>query len=332
MALFVGDFNRCSFRYESGTYASPMATANWIGMVQNHELDENKNVISLRFTGNSDRNVDQFVDGPEDYTGTVSYFPQDWKGLMFTLGSNVDAGSPSPYTHVISETNSNNTNAFTSGTNAPFISFTVQDEQRFNPTGLNFIRTIKGGMVDSYTINMTQGEPLSCELGYVAQSVDFSSGVGLTVTDPGTRPFMWHDARVHIPSGTVYAETRDVTVTINNNLDPRRYVNTADGKLIDRPIPNNREYEISMTFDGNTTRTPTVYEQYLKSGTEFNMMIEVNAGTGTRDAYMVFSGCKLTDFSAPTGNESTVNEQTFTIKPKSMSVNINDTIFRYNPW
>ena len=64
---------------------------------------------------------DKFVDGPRDVTGTLSFFPQDWKFLAFTLGSNVDAGAPSPFTHTMSETNSADGNAFTSGVFCPFV-------------------------------------------------------------------------------------------------------------------------------------------------------------------------------------------------------------------
>src|SRR3990167_3539006 len=103
MSRFIGDSNKVLFKYESGTYASASGTGQWIGLVQDHSIDENENTVSLRYLGGGDRNVQAFTDGPREVEGTFTFFPQDWKFLMFALGSNVDAGSPSPYSHTISE-------------------------------------------------------------------------------------------------------------------------------------------------------------------------------------------------------------------------------------
>src|SRR3990167_10601262 len=129
MARFVGDQSSVIFIYESGTYATVSGTGQWIGLVTNHAANEEENVQSIRYAGTGDRNVDLHVTGAYDITGAITYYPQDWKFLALSIGSCVDAGSPSPYTHVISETNSNNGNAFTSGTLNPFFSFTVEDTQ-----------------------------------------------------------------------------------------------------------------------------------------------------------------------------------------------------------
>ena len=329
MGRYIADQNKLGFFYESGTYAVSSGTMQWIGQVQDHTLDESTGVIPVRYLGGGDRNVDQFVDGPQDYTGTISYFPQDWKFLWFTLGSAVDAGSPSPYTHTLSELNSGVLNGTTSGTLCPFLSFGLEDSKTVSATGQNFNRTVQGAMINTFTLNGTQGEILSAEIAYTAQNVAFSSGAASAVTAATTRPFLWRDCTLQIPSGTSYSTMKDFSLTINNNLESPHYLN---GSVVIAPsIPLNRDYELTVTLDLQSTEVKTLWDQYFIGGSTFNTMMTVNASTGSRDAFFVMSGCKLMDMEAPSPMEG-VNETTLTIQPKNMIVNVNDTIFRYKPW
>ena len=95
MAIYKADQNQTAFFYESGTYGNLSGGAHWIGQVMSCTPDEERSTIRNRYQGTGTRNVDQFLFGVRDYTGTLVYNPQDWKFLMFALGSNVDAGSPS---------------------------------------------------------------------------------------------------------------------------------------------------------------------------------------------------------------------------------------------
>ena len=49
-------------------------------------------------------------------------------------------------------------------------------------------------MIDSMGITWSQGEPVSCEVGYMAQSDTFTSGAVTAVTPSTTRPFMFSNA------------------------------------------------------------------------------------------------------------------------------------------
>jgi len=328
MGRYIGDQNLVGFYYESGTYANVSGALQWIGMVQEVNPDESTGIIEVRYQGSNDRNVDQLVNGPLDYTGTFTYYPQDWKFLMFALGSIVDAGSPSPYTHEIKESNSADGNQFTSGTDNPFISFGLEIAQQ-HTDGHNFIRTVKGAMVNSMTITISQGEVISCDIDYVAKESVFSSGTASSLTPTTTRPFMWSDNQVHLPSGTVLDNVKEVSLTINNNIAPQHYINGS--REPSTPVPLNRDYELSLTLDANSEWTKTLYDQYFIGGSEFNMMLVVDASTGSRDAYIIMSGCKIMDMEAPQAVEG-VNEQTISIKPKSVNVNVNDAIEKYAPW
>lgn len=328
-ARYVADQNCVKFLYESGTYANTSGAGQWIGLVSSHEITDSENVNSIRYVCGGNRNVDIFVDGARDVEGTITYNPQDFKFLAFALGSNVDAGSPSPYTHTISEVNSNNGNAFTSGTLNPFISFTMEDAQ-VQADGENFVRTVKGCMVNSFELSASEGEIVECNVNYIGQTNTFSSGNATAVTAATLRPFLWQDVQVSLPSGTAIDEIKSIGITINNNIERRHYLNGSRDTAV--PIPLNRDYEVSLTLDGTSERTKTLYDQYFRGGSNFNMMVSVvdsSAGAGSRDAYMVFSGCRITEMSAPTPNEG-VDEQTITIMPKSCSAVINDTTQLYN--
>ena len=330
MARYVADQNQVTFKFESGTYAVVSGGEHWIGAVQSNDIDDEMGVIPLRYAGTATRNVDQFIDGPQDVTGTLTFFPQDWKFLHFALGSNVDGGSPSPYTHTISETNTDNGNAFTSGTLNPFVSFTVVDSQSKGTAGENFVRTVNGCVVDSLTMTAAQGEIINMEVGFRGQSSNYSSGAIAAITDTATtRPFLWSDVEVHKPSGTVLPTVKEVSVTVNNNFEAPHYLNGS--RVVSTPFPQSRDYEISLTVDSTSEKTKEFYDQNLIGGSEFNMIFAVNASTGSRAMAWTFSGCKLMDMESPSEVEG-VNEQTLTIAAKTSVVLVDDAIELYNPW
>jgi hypothetical protein len=324
------------FFFESGIYANPTGTTlQRFGYVQNNNINEEVNVMPIRFAGGGTRDVSSFAPGPVDVDGTVTFFPQDWRSVFFAMGSVADAGSPSPYTHAIIAVNSNDTNPFTSGTNNPLVSFTLQDTHETTADGLAFKRTISGCVINSLTISATDGQIVNCEANYVGQSVVFSSGTATTLEARTTRPFVWSDMTVTIPSGTAIEPVKSFSLTINNNLQRPHYLNGS--RVISAPIATTRDYAVDITVNANSSNTKTFYESYfigagVADGSEFNMMLSVNASTGSRDAYFVFSGCKLLDLNAPSQSTSDVQEQTLSIQPKTVTVAVNDEIFKYGPW
>ncbi len=330
---YISDQSTVGFFYESGLYGEPTGTAmQWIGQVQSHDIDESVNVTSVRYVGGGDRNVDTFTDGMQDYIGTLTFLPQDWKFLGFALGSVQDTGSPSPYIHNISESNSNSGYWATSGTLNPFASFTIEDTHEEITAGSHFKRTINGCIVNTMTVTAPQGENMSVEVNYVGQALTFASGAATAVTAAVTRPFRWDDAFAWLPSGVAneIVGVKEWTWTINNNLETPHYL--TGSRNVSVPIPLNRDYEVTLTIDSNSVWTKRLYDEHFQGGSTFNLMLGVigsDAGAGSRDAYWVMSGCKVTDMEAPTPNEG-VAEQTITIVPQNCIVEVNDTIFVYN--
>jgi hypothetical protein len=329
MALYTGDRNKVVMFFESGTYANASGTGQWMGLIQDHNIDETQDRASIRYQGADTRDVSTFVQTLIDVKGTVSYYPQDFRMLGFALGSIVDAGSPIPYTHALAEINASSPgNAYTSGTKAPFLSFGLEDSKA-HVTGLNFIRTVKGAMVDSLTLSSKQGEPLSVDVNYVAQSVAFTSGASTAVTADTNRPYLWSDSSINIPSGTNFEEVTDWDLTINNNIEVPHYCNGS--RVAGLPQPLNRDYELTLTYQANSQKSKTIYDSYFQGGSDFNVHIPITINAGSRFATITLSGCQVFPL-AMDGSVEGIVEQKVTIIPKSCSVAVSDFILKYNPW
>lgn len=333
MTLFTASNNQIGFFYDSGTYAVPTGAAlQWIGQVNSHEINPNMNVFRRRYMGGGDRNVQQFVDGPKDFDGNLVYNPQNWKMLIFALGSNVDAGSPSPYSHTISEANgAGRYNAYTSGNLNPFLSFTVEEAQVYS-AGSNVVRTASGCIIGDMAIRASQGGLVEVEINYVAQDVGFASGAATTITEDTSRPFRFDDCLVHLPSGTTIPTTTDYNWNVNNTLDRKHYINGS--RVLIQPTPTERNYGFDVTLDANAINYKSFYDQYFIGGSTFNAALAIaaaDAGAGSRDMYMAMSGCKMVDMPTPLGVEG-LNSVTLNIEPATCSAVIADTIQFYNPW
>ncbi|MHA1868746.1 MAG: phage tail tube protein [Candidatus Heimdallarchaeaceae archaeon] len=325
MTKYLADQNQLAFLYEPDTYGvgSNPGTPQWIGLVQDHTPDETTNVISIRYQGSTDRNVDVFADGALDYTGTFTYYPQDWKFLGFAIGSideTATAGS-----HVITETNSND--LLYAGSTMSLPSFTLVDSKNIGVAGSNFERVFKGCKVDSYGITWTQGEPVSCEVGYIAQIGSLSTASITPVTPTTTRPYMWSDTKFYI-SGTLYTGSisnfTDASLTITNNLEPKHYVNGS--RMIAELLPQNRDYEFTATMTMDSTTAKHLYDGYI-AGSEFVTNISTIGTPGS--VFITLSGCKITDMEVPSPVEGTI-DQTITMVPQHASAVVFDDITDYN--
>ena len=328
---YIGDSNQLAFQFESGTYGILAGSATnscgsnfqWIGLVQDHTPDEGAGVESIRFQGNYNRNIGLFTDGQLEYGGTFNFYPQDWKFLGFAIGSTQNING----SHIITEANSDTANYAIPAQSLS--SFTLRDAKRATiaDVGSNFIRTFKGCMVDTMNVTMSEGEIVTCEVGYKAQSVDFTSGTIAAIGSRIIKPYMWSNISVHLPSGTKLTNCTDFSLSINNNLDSRFPLNGS--RTIETLIPLNRDYEVSATFLMDSSNAKTLYDQYYIGGSSFNSMVELKAVAGS--AYFMLSGCRITDMEVPSPVEG-LHEQTCTIMPTNVNVNVYDAIGSYNAW
>jgi hypothetical protein len=323
MSKYLSDQNQLAFIYESGTYANTSGTRQWIGLVQDCTIDEEVNVIPIRYQGSTDRNVDMFEDGNLDYTGTFSYFPQDWKFLGFAIGSISETASAG--SHVFTETNSDD--VIYNIPNQSLTSFTLEDSKNNGTAGSNFIRTLNGCMVNTFTTTFSQGDIVKCDVDIMGQNLVFTSGAVTKVTPSTTRPFMCSKSILQIPSGTTINNSTEFSLVVNNNLEAGHYNNGSI--VIAESLPINRDYELNATIKMDSTNAKTFYENYYLGGSTFNAQIQSIGAGGS--AFIVFSGCKLTDMETPSPMEGT-HDQSLTIVPQHVSATVEDAIVNYNAW
>jgi len=211
--------------------------------------------------------------------------------------------------------------------NIPLYSFTIEDSKNLGNAGSNFIRTVIGGMIDSYTINANQGELVSCECNYIAQNSTMSSGAITALAATTTKPYIFDNVKLLIPSGTLIGNAKNVTFTVNNNLERGFYLNGS--RTANELLPMNRDYECTATLDMDTANAKTLHESYYIAGSTFNSLMTIYGTAGSLG--VVMSGCKMTEMGIPSTMEGT-QEQTFTFVPSHVYPVAYDSISKYNAW
>jgi len=340
MARMIATQNAVIGLFESGTYRN--ASGNfWIGLVQSHNVVPVEGIVSERYMGGNGRDIDLRFPTGKIFRGTIVYHPQDFRMLAWTAGSNVDAGSPSPYSHVISTINNDVGTAFTSGPMNPFLSFGIEESNVVPGTGNNWVRTIKGCMVNDFELTGEQnGGPLQVTVNYIGTSGAWSSGTPTSVNaftyGTGTigsitdRPYVFSDVQLSIPSGTVYNTLTGFTFRLSNGMLERWYMDGSRDAAA--PIPNVRSIMTDLTFDAASETAKILYEQYWQGGSQFNMILSVNASAGSRDNVAILSGCRILDSFESALALQGPNPNTIHVESTYFGGTIADLLMRYNPW
>jgi len=326
MTRFIGEQNSVAFLFESGTYGSTSGAGNWIGLVQENSIDENIGVTQIRYLGNMSRNVGQMVNGTLDYTGELTYYPQNFKLLYYALGSTYET-SGTTMTHNISEANGNVANGFVATPNNPWISFTLEDSKT-TVTGSNFIRTLKGCNVDEFKISAAEGELVECSANYIAQELVYSSGARTAATVNTETPYLWSDCTINMPSGTKIDKISDFEFGIKNNFEANHYLNGS--RVIHTPTPGNREYNFDITMHLDDAQAKKFYDEYYIGGSTFNTILDMTK-SAARNCIITMSGCKVIDMEVPSTFEGPI-ETSIKIVPTSCSAISKDNVYKYTPW
>ena len=339
MSRYISDQNKLVMKWESGTYAVTSGTVGrWVGEVQDHSLDDAEGYIEDYFLGNNSRSVARYERGPNDVTGTISFHPIDMNLVSHTIGS-VQEVVAATTQHVATEISTSLIqNPFISGTgidlNTPY-SFSLEDSKQVAGTGTNFVRTINGATVSNVKITASQGEKVTCDVDYIAQSVQFSSGTATTVTIPAQRPYLWSDATLTIAGSTI-STAKKVSLNINQNVEGPHYINGS--RVIGKQYYGNRQYELSTTADLDSNFGGMLYGQFYKGGSTLNYVLDFNADlsgtTGSQHAIFTVSGARITSMELPSAVEG-INETTFVVSAGSLSFidYTNPTLIgSYNPY
>jgi len=336
MARLVAGNNMSAFAYESGTYASISGASHWPGLVQNFTPEDSEGVQRIRYHGTSNRNIAKQIPGARDYGGTIEQYPQHLKFLGFALGSIVDAttGSPAYFTHTLKELNSGDMQAYTSGVENPFVSFTFENSQVF-ATGQNFVRTYKGCVVDEYSLEKAgNNEPLVETIKFVAKEMNPTSGaVTLGVpTELTNRPFIPSDVFVHYPSGTKL-NVNTWKLSLKNSFDTEKAHVASGSREITTPTATERSYTIECSMPAESSQAARLYGLFKSGGnaTE-NCAIEIrNFGLAASGVSFITGSNADMIMQAPSPLEG-INSWTLTLYPRNVSAVVQDRVLKYAPW
>jgi len=336
MTRYISDQNKVVLLAESGTYGVTSGTAGaglWVGEVTEHSIEDSENLREDRFLGASTRSVAQWVGGPRDIKGKLTYNAQDMRLPFWAIGSVNDGGAAGHYTHYVNQIETNNwQNPFCSGTNqlnAP-MSFGLEDSKTAGGIGSTFLRTVKGCVVDTMTITANQGEKVKVDVDYIAQNLTYSGGTSsLTATVATTTPYLWSNCSLQV-SGTTLQTAKSVSLEVANNITGPHYLNGS--RDIASPYFGNRDNTLTVDFDLDNQAGTLIYDLY-KRNASFNCVFDMNGDVTTGSLHTIFfmSGCKVNKMDVPSVIEGTVEASADIVFPIIIGSSI-DTIAKYNPW
>jgi hypothetical protein len=310
----VGQDTLAVFYPPSGDYPSYSGTAQWMGLVQECTFDENMNRTPNRYQGGNggDRNLDIFLEGKTEYTGTIRYYPQDGKLWTFAVGS-------------MAVTNGSIVTISETGGRIYWGGMELYQGKMNAATGL--LRKLYGVTFDRLKISSKEGEPVECELDYACGSVlSTKAAAKPTVTEYTEKgPYMWSMVEFKI-SGAAWNDNirsvKDFAFELNNNLDHPFYLNNT--KFKGESIPAEREYSLDVTTNMVETSGDSLYVDYYMSGGYFNADLYCWRVSGTANAeyfQIAMSGAKITTMDMTYPIEGVV-EQSFTVVPEACTFKV----------
>lgn len=182
-----------------------------------------------------------------------------------------------------------------------------------------------GVAINSFTLNASLGEIVTCTADWVARTATSSTTVE-TYTAPTNRPFTFVDGSMTVGSDTV-GELQSFSLTCANNVDTFR---SMGSRLISQPIAGIRRYDFSITlkldyndaastlsgleargivFDGTTSSTsPADSAQNTAVAVSFDLV--EGAGSGDRVVNFDFENCYFESYSEPVAVEDGAVEVT----------------------
>lgn len=334
MTRFISDQNKVVLLHESGTYANTSGNGYWIGQIEDNSIDDMEGKIETRYLGAATRSFSQMIPGPRDVKGTMTFAPQDMRIPFWAIGSVVDGGTGSANTHIATQVQTNvQQSAFTSGTlNAP-ISFTIEDSKQVTngvSAGQNFIRTIKGCVINNVKITANQGAKVKVDCDYIGQNLTEGSGATTSVTQSSSTPYLWNNCTLTM-AGSAVNTAREVVIEIKQNMEAPHYINGS--RDISVPFQKNRENNMTVKLDLDSQISDMLYNNLYKTNTLFNTTFDMNADqtTGSQHTILFLSGCYITKMMNPSKVEGSVESDVELRCPIIVGSSF-DTTSKYNPW
>ena len=314
MPVLQGNQTRVAIQNES-SYATAAGDIVWPGVaVSEWKADVDEGVTAERYVGaGSGRNISRFQRGDINVKGNLTGEPENALLLAYFFGKNTATGSPT-YTNTLNE----------SGT----LPSLLAEDNKFGTT--NFTETVIGNVVNEFTWEGAQGEHIRCTYSTIAQNGSPSTGSNAFTHSSGAEldVFKFNHLSVRA-SGTVglngpVTEVIGFKVHGNNGVIPPHYAG-AGSRVIQKPIPDSRNYDLSLSLYNPVTTGTTIYQGAFRGGSEVNIdlfFLRVSgavSGAGTDFVQFWLSGCKTMACDHPSEKEAPLPLD-WTLQPSSCGV------------
>lgn len=188
----------------------------------------------------------------------------------------------------------------------------------------DFVRTFTGAAPQSGEITMTNEEELKTTLEYIAMGVTTGTSQTESPSVPSRDPWLFHDTASDLSLfGTSFARVSDFSLSVTNNMEPGRYIESTEA-----PDPFEITYGITE-YELNTTITiddDSVYSE-LNSPTAdgFTAEIEFEKPSSGENLRITCDNCNISDAPHGVPAEETTIDVDVTIIPESVTVKVEDT-------
>ena len=269
-----------------GAGATP-AGSNFVGLIQNFSMNAANNSIRTQGLGEG-RNATNIVLGGFDVNGSIDFQVNDFTFLQYAIGTRQGAGSAAdPYELQELE----NFGYAGASTEIPTLALEVGSEGGSN----DYVRTITGVVINSFTLNANQGEVLNATCDWVGKTLSTSTSL-TTYTPAASKPFVFQEGAVTVNGDSVFACTA-FSLTLNNNVQTFRALGDRDLQM---PTTGVRTYDFTMTVRMNyndaasTISGIEAFEIFMGAlgntspetggaATKYPVSLDITEGAGTGD-------------------------------------------------
>ena len=316
--FLLGRREAISFSDAEGTYGTAGTLIERLG--RNAQIDPSKNSqnwTEIRGAATNSLNPGSFELGQEDFGGTLTFIPQNWKFLKFVLLSAVsdvtDTDNTTYYTHT-----------FTNG-NSGLLPFTL--ERGIQTSGTDRVRTYEGCQVNSFSLAWDasgQGNFVTAAAEFFAE--DANNGTSVTsLTAPSTEGFKPRHVGLTLES-TLVSNLKSGTFTVNNNLSDGRYANFNLARLKGESVQLKRNFVLTAVVD---TKDDTYWDAF-DGGVVLTGTNKLVFDRGTNDELTItFGNAYLNTASDPT-NLDGINQTTLNIVMDDATFVVNDALSDYS--
>ncbi len=290
-------------------YGTGVAATTAIGKITNFTANETQGIIGLRGLGEG-RNVNQWIYGNYDTSGTISWEVHDFTFLQYVVGPLSGGGGTDGDPKILTEADEYGTGA------SDIRSFTmiVNDEDGSNDQE----GTYTGCILTEVTLQGSEGGRTTATANWVGQKTSKDTGIANAYTKVTVNPWLVSQTASVKWGATPSALAKVVawSMTIRNNAITFRVgVGDTNHRFIDQPVAGPRDYLFTVTIRESQAILATLESNFLNDASspyvptnavtsasptaslEFEVKVQEGSGAGDRKGTIGLDEATLFDHS-----------------------------------